>query len=830
MKQYTTLYRNLSHLREFLEDYGLLHTPEHCVARIVTSNLSRPQIRQLTDGVMELLPQCQIIGMTSSTAVIHNSRIEEGETMISLEFYDTLRLVRHYFPCKDRDITDLAKEIYSINNLSSLSSGTVNILINSGFLYVTELLGALNQYKTPIQLSGAVVGIMPNDDEGFVFDEHGIYDDLIATFSFVGGTARHSIATNVSYELIQDRVEKITGIRHDCILEVDGVPAKDWLFNYLGITDTSFPISDELLTHFPIVLGDGSSSRFLHYEPETQEVFIHHETSLPLHTTFTKGCISPNFTLKNTHKSLLTMVDTPIESIFLCACFFRKIYLSNCIEWELKPFASFNICGMFAMGEVIFSNGKNILHHGASIFNGIAETEQYMIPQMEQLLDTQLISNATDHLHNLIRQAIPEFAEDIMFALSSIEHAVNFDHYNEYLDYHLNMPNLFQYKKDKYLHPFSRICVLEVESADAIIAFMGIDMYYDLCRSTMEQIRQTLEKQYPHEISFYSFNYKTMFFTSRGEVSEEDFIQLSREIHARFEHTSYANIEATVVLRFVVMTEGIDPLVDGIKFLYENNNNTETFLVKHQEEQVENSDIHIANMIKWALDNDKIIPYYQGLYHNEKQTIHKYEALMRIEDQEGKLYTPYHFMEVAKKYNLYPKISLKMIDQVLTDFHHREEKFSINLSLSDIQSEHFRTWFIERLQTYPTPQNITIEILESDDFKDNGIFLKFLEEVRQFGCKIAVDDFGTGYSTFMAISIIQPDYIKIDGSVIKHIAEDEKSRLLLDSMAYFAHKMNTQTVAEFVETKEIQDLVLQFGITYSQGYHFSQPQPLSYYN
>lgn len=823
MKHISTLYTSIPDFDVFLTKHQV-ERDKTCIARVVTSDLSREGVLELIEGLKGLLPKIQIIGMTSSTAVIHNSKIEENRTYISMEFCDTLRLSRNFFTYKDKDTKILAHEMQVAHSLSSWKTSTVNILINSGFLYITELLAELNKAEHPIPLVGAVVGILPGNDEGFVFDEHGLYDNVIATFYYHGENARHYISTNVSYEVIQEDPQEITKIDHDRILEVDGVPANEWIYDYLGIKDLDFHLSDELLTHFPIVLEDRSSSRFLHFDPDTQGVYIHHETSLPLGMRFKKGCISPNFTVENTQKSLLTLLDKPVESMFLCACFFRKIYLSNCIQWELNPFGDINVCGMFAMGEIVFANGKNHMHHGASIFTGIAEYERYIMADLDKLYDNQLIDTAIAHLSGLLEQAMPH-REELEILLKPLEKRPS--HLEETIDQHLQLPNMIQYKRDMEENHCQKVCIIEVESADAIIAFLGIDLYYELCLEAVEKITQVVHECYTTGIRAYCFNYKTIFFTCTDDIGEEEFVQLCSNLHEQFEHTSSDISEATFVLRFVLLSQAEALVEDGIKFLFENRNNTETFLVCQNHSPVENSDIHMANVIKWALDHDKIIPYYQGMYHNDLGSIDKYEALMRMEDSEGKIYTPYHFMDIAKKYNLYQKISLKMIERVLRDFSTRSEKVSINLSLSDVQSEHFRSWFLFELRSYHAPENLTIEILESDDFKENQEFSQFLNTVRDYGCKIAVDDFGTGYSTFMTVSNIEPDYIKIDGSVIANIATDEKSRGLLDAMAYFAKKMNALTVAEFVENKEIQDILLQYGITYSQGYHFSKPAPFA---
>ena len=97
----------------------------------------------------------------------------------------------------------------------------------------------------------------------------------------------------------------------------------------------------------------------------------------------------------------------------------------------------------------------------------------------------------------------------------------------------------------------------------------------------------------------------------------------------------------------------------------------------------------MINVINYALAHDGVIPYYQGIYDNKEQTIHHYEALMRLRDEEGKIYTPFDFLEVARSYGLlYDALSMEMIRKVFEAFKDSEDKsVSINLGMRDIKNE-----------------------------------------------------------------------------------------------------------------------------------------------
>jgi len=119
-------------------------------------------------------------------------------------------------------------------------------------------------------------------------------------------------------------------------------------------------------------------------------------------------------------------------------------------------------------------------------------------------------------------------------------------------------------------------------------------------------------------------------------------------------------------------------------------------------------------------------------------------------------------------------------------------------------------------------QNITFELVETDGIEDFDMFDKFVKTIRKFGAQISIDDFGTGYSNFTYLAKIEPDYLKIDGSLIKNIIST-KDYDVVKTIINFAKMYNIKTVAEYVENEEIFILVKELGIDYSQGYYFSKP-------
>jgi len=98
--------------------------------------------------------------------------------------------------------------------------------------------------------------------------------------------------------------------------------------------------------------------------------------------------------------------------------------------------------------------------------------------------------------------------------------------------------------------------------------------------------------------------------------------------------------------------------------------------------------------------------------------------------------------------------------------------------------------------------------------------------LRKLGVQIAIDDFGSGYANYAHILTLKPDYLKIDGSLIKNILIDGDSRILVKNIINFAKDLNIKTIAEYVENEEIFELLKEFGVDEYQGYYFGRPTDL----
>ena len=227
--------------------------------------------------------------------------------------------------------------------------------------------------------------------------------------------------------------------------------------------------------------------------------------------------------------------------------------------------------------------------------------------------------------------------------------------------------------------------------------------------------------------------------------------------------------------------------------------------------------------LKSAFINDNIEVYFQPLVNNRTLKVDKYECLVRLIEEDGKVIAPYFFLDISKKSNQYTKLTKIVLEKSFQKFEHLPFEFSVNISYEDIENPDFLDFIKGLLKKYDIAPKVVFEILEDESIKNYNLLISFVDEVKALGCKVAIDDFGSGYSNFEHLLKMNIDYLKIDASLIKNIATNENSYKITKTIIEFAKNLNLKTIAEFVENEEIFNIVRNLGADYSQGYFFSAP-------
>ncbi|EQB40687.1 hypothetical protein M947_00110 [Sulfurimonas hongkongensis] len=236
------------------------------------------------------------------------------------------------------------------------------------------------------------------------------------------------------------------------------------------------------------------------------------------------------------------------------------------------------------------------------------------------------------------------------------------------------------------------------------------------------------------------------------------------------------------------------------------------------------NNIKCTKKLATALQNKKIVTFYQPIVNNLDLKYEKYESLIRMIDEDGSIISPYFFLDIAKKTKKYFDITKIVIAQSFEMFKDKDVEFSVNLSIMDVLEPKIHDYILMMLEKYDIGSKVVFEIVESEYIENFQTVKNFIDEVKRYGCKIAIDDFGTGYSNFEYLIKLKADYLKIDGSLIKNIDTDENAFLVVSTIVEFSKKLGMKTIAEFVENEAIFKIVKELEIDYSQGYYFSAPR------
>ena len=155
-------------------------------------------------------------------------------------------------------------------------------------------------------------------------------------------------------------------------------------------------------------------------------------------------------------------------------------------------------------------------------------------------------------------------------------------------------------------------------------------------------------------------------------------------------------------------------------------------------------------MIRNAIINDKIVPFYQPIFNKDGKVL-KYETLIRIQNS-SEIISPSVFLEVSKRIKRYTDIEKMLIEKSFKLIKDKPSAIiSVNLSGRDMTDGDVSAFIIERLNRYKIASRVIFEILEDENIENIERIGAFIERVRRMGAKIAIDDFGSGYSNFSYI-------------------------------------------------------------------------------
>lgn len=227
------------------------------------------------------------------------------------------------------------------------------------------------------------------------------------------------------------------------------------------------------------------------------------------------------------------------------------------------------------------------------------------------------------------------------------------------------------------------------------------------------------------------------------------------------------------------------------------------------------------------IEKGSIYSVYQPIVSMQDGLVMGYEALIRG-PKESNFHSPLTMFQFAEQHGELYKLEQLAREKAIQGsiLEHPQQLLFINISSHVLYDPGFvpgKT--LEILQKYGLrPSNVVFEITERTSIEDFSLAQKILAHYRKQGYRIAIDDAGAGYSSMQAIAELQPDFIKIDRSLIQDIHINKVKEYILETFVTFAQKMNISLIAEGIEHVDELTKLARLGVHYAQGFLLGRPQ------
>ncbi len=851
-------YMSKSRIADTLNQLMLSAHSGDILIRIHTSIHKRDEAVDLARFIKDTMPEVKIFG-TSTSATINSGKLSQNQCVISISQMQGGTVRTAVIPTLDADNVPVPADDLCRKIDEELIRANTKLLLTfstQSFRNILEFVDRTNSYFPEVKMIGGLANT-PEEDQGFLFDENGWYEDALMLAALSGDDLEAITSYTTGAEVVGDS-EEITDSAGPCILKMDGVST---LKNHkLVVSDTDskfhnlFPYVFEEMPDIPIYLnyaeGKSLSELFPPEDPYYREAFskrpdidtgkkgeyIYANSNIPSGRRLTRAFIYDRKILADNRK-LFQDIESfeKAEALFGYTCVVRSTIYSNCVKWELSAYENTNICGCVTVGEITNSNGRNTFANCSFVVAAAGEEKTaqeynpYAFSRTDALAEDnlELLDYLMDIGSRLEDMENRSSAESLRKCIGDCELKLLYSDTDDVL-------NEEAFSLDIKTRGYDRICYINV--------FNVSDMKTVFSKKEVQITRSSLINKcvgFARRKHYRLYLIDEWLFAVGAPshmVSLRTFVTHMEELQKILFENSKETI--AIVPGFCIL-DGCT--IDNINSVYSaarvemGQRNIQFYVRDAEDNRLDEEKIRehyrMVNVINYAIAHDQIIPYYQGIYDNEQKTIHHYESLMRLKDEAGNIYYPGSFLEVARTFGLlYDNMSSMMIHKVFNTFRHVEGKsVSINLSLRDIKNRKLVEYIYDFLRTADHPENFVFEILENEDVDDYITLIKFVDTIHDLGGLISIDDFGSGYSNLQHIANIHSDYLKIDGSIVSNCCNSKESENLIALIADWKRisSKDIKIVAEFVENKEIQDLLLGYSIDYSQGYLFSKPKPFT---
>ena len=827
-------YISKSRLAESFSQLMLNSQMGDILIRIHTAIHLEDEAVDLAKFIKKMVPGAHIVG-TSTSAVIGWGKMMSNQCVVSVTQMSDGYVRSAMVPFSDEYGYNYSPEKLCEDIKGAVITGDTKLMLTfltSRYLDICQFVDKSNEVYPGVKMIGGIANrLAPGLDEkfidGFVFNEEG-YSYNSAIVAAIGGDDTEALASYATgaQPIGEERV--ITETKGETIISIDG---KDACSEYLADVGNTNIDKRDLAGLLPYVYSDKDDVPIiLTYDPDEKRVWAFHRADPG--RKIRRAFIYDSKVIADNRVLFLRIENfSKPETVFGYSCSLRAKMYPNSVKWELSAYENSNMCGCITNGEIVNSDGKNL--YANCLFCVAVAGEHPANQEYNPYVFSYTDSLAKDN--RMLLAYIADLQSDI--DAGNLESVRLLDLLEEY------KRRLFYSESEEYANAAALNMDMKVKGYDRV-GMINVADIPSMKAVFSESLLELTYRNYLKKCESFAFENDYRFYVIENwlvAIAAPSYLTSLKKFVSDMEKLQHQLFEATEYFVAVVPTVCVidDCTVDNVYDSYSSARvemalkNTQ-FLLTKAESSVLDADMikeryHIVNVINYALTHDGVKPYFQGIYDNKHKCIHHYEALMRLEDENGNILCPASFLDVARNFGLlYDSVSRVMIRKVLEKFRTLADvTVSINMGIRDIKNHDLVQDIYEYLQTSDHPENFIFEILENEDVDDYNLINNFVDKIHDLGAKIAIDDFGTGFSNLQHILSINMDYLKIDGSIIKGCSGNNASEKLVALITSWKHlgSRKFKIIAEYVESAEIQKVIEKYRIDYSQGYYFARPEP-----
>lgn len=820
MKTYNTRYSDYDTLDKYIRE-NQIDKRQNILVQIFSDISNKKLLSEVIKSLKEILPQAKIIGATSSAGILNGETVPES-LILSITVFEKTKVKSIIIK---EDISDYSKGLLLGKKLISPNVKAIISFISSK-IDGEEFLDGINSVNSDVIVAGGVAGRSKFKDKEYVFTEKGIESNAVAAVSLEGEELWVNNFSNFNWIPI-GKEYIVTEAEGKIIKSIDNIPATDFYKKYIGITNNN-KVS-RIGARFPLMVKkkDIYLSRTVVRFTEDQGIILTSKINTGEKIRLGYGDIYE--IIKSSDGLYENINNSPTESLFIYSSTSRRIFLKKTADVEIAPLSnSISTSGFYMKGEFNHINNANMLFTDTMTILTLSESKDKRIKIHSQINQRSLNSacNEKTILYNLIKTTGEELTEINSRLEEKVLEKTKELKTQYYTDSLTGLQNRNKLTKDLCNNKYIKLALIDINY------FKGINDFYgnNVGDNVLAELGRII-KIYSNEVSLQCFRLNSDVFAvalerEKFNIEFWEKIEILHKIidEQCFYYRGFKIFLSSTIGVAINEERLLEKAEMALNYAKRNKKSIQIYNENSDLSKDIEENLTWIKKIKDAINEDRIVPFFQPIVNNHSGNVEKYEALIRMIDENGQAIAPFYFLDKAIKSNLYSQLTKIMLEKTFHAFKNSDYEFSINLLLEDIDNEETRNLIFQKLKETKKPYKVVFEIVESEGIEKFDEVSKFIDKVKKMGAKVAIDDFGTGYSNFSYLMKLNVDYIKIDGSIIKDVQKDRAAEIVAKTIVTFAKELGIRTIAEFVSEEEIYDKVKSIDIDFSQGYYFSEPK------